>query len=93
MLNTPFVIDFVPVPGGTAMRSKEKVPEVPVAVRVVNVIVPLPPSTAFASQSCVPPMVSCALAPLERADRKCARPAGLSGYPDDLGTRDVGDVV
>jgi hypothetical protein len=66
MLNTPFVIVFVPVAGGTAMRLKEKVPEVPVAVRMVNVIIPLPPSTAFASQTCVPPMVSRPFAPLER---------------------------
>jgi hypothetical protein len=53
MLNTPFVIVFVPVAGACGTRLKENVPETVVVVRVLIVTVPIPPIT-FAVQSCAP---------------------------------------
>jgi hypothetical protein len=53
MLNTPFVIVFVPVAGACGTRLKENVPDTVVGVRVLIVTVPIPPIT-FAVQSCAP---------------------------------------
>jgi hypothetical protein len=53
MLNTPFVMVFVPVAGACGNRLKENVPETAVPVRALIVTVPFPPTT-FAVQSCAP---------------------------------------
>jgi hypothetical protein len=62
MLKTPFVMDFVPVAGGTATRAKENVPAIAVEVSVEITIEPLPPCARFATQPWAP-TVSVAVEP------------------------------
>jgi hypothetical protein len=66
-LNTPFVTTFVPVAAvpGTATAVTANMPDALCAVKVVNVMVPLPP-TGLAAHPLPPPTVMNTFAPENR---------------------------